>query len=161
MRRSNILISIILLSIIFFNGCWYYSFTDKPYPDIETVEIVPFDNQTTEYDLGDRLTGDIIDQVDGSGLLKVRNQNADSRIEGEVTSLKRSVHSYTEDETPEEYKVTIRAKISFTDLNKDKALWSSTFEGFGTYDAAAEDDQAITEALDLLIQRIIQRLRDG
>ena len=160
MRKINLLVLLALTFI--FNGCWYYSFTQTAYPEIESVQIIPFENTTTEYDIPDEVTNKLIESIDGSGLLEVRSKGADSQLEGSIIYFDRQVYTYTDNEQPIEYKLTIRAKVKFTDTGKDKILWDATIEGYGTYEADAVDDsEAREEALELLIQRIIQRVREG
>jgi hypothetical protein len=134
---------------------------ERPYEGIETVTIVPFTNNTAEFDLADRITVVLIYAIDGGGLLKLRSQGADSEISGTLERVERSVHTYTETETPEEYRYTIRVRIVFKDLKQGKTLWESSIEGFGTYSADTDDKDAQTEAINLLNQRIQQRIMEG
>ncbi len=149
------------LAVLLTSGCWYYSFTEKPYPEIETVTIEYLENNTDEYDLADIITQDMIDEIDGSGLLKVVSNDADAVLSGSVTKYERSIHSYTEDEDPEEYRLTIAVKLRFYDTKNEKELWQSSFEAYGTYESDSDDAEAKEEAIELLIQRIIEGIREG
>jgi len=142
-------------------GCWYYSFTDIPYPDIETVEVANITNSTTQYDTADRLTQDLVAELDGSGLFKIVDSDGDGRLSGELVSFAREVNSYTPDEVPEEYRFKIVARMTFKNLRKDKVIWETSIDGTGVYPASDTDEDARIEAVKNLIQRIIQRLQEG
>ena len=155
------MLSILALMLLLSSGCWYYSFTDKPYPNIETVQIEYIENNTTEFDLADIITQDMIDEIDKSGIVKVISSNADAVISGSVTKYERTIHTYTEDEQPEEYRITISVRLKFYDSMSEKLLWESNFEGYGTYESNTDDTEAKEEALEILIQRIIEGIREG
>jgi hypothetical protein len=158
-------ISVYALAILFFiltqSSCWYYSFSERPYLDIETVQIEPLVNKTTEYELTDQITSLLLSAVQSSGVLKLVNRDADAKLSGSIENFDREVYTYTADEQPKEYRVLIRAKLELYDIKKGKSLWEQNFEGFGTYSADEDDTPAQQRAIDLLIQRIIQRLREG
>ena len=157
-------ITLVLLSVLA-AGCWYYSFTDRPYPDIKTTFVEPFDNETDRYDLAPSLTEALINKLHGGSLLEVvSRKNSQSRISGTVISYKHEAYSFTPDEEPLEFIVRVRAKVGFAKVGSDNILWEATLEGFATYpaDESTKDEAAAREeAIGLLIERILDRLREG
>ncbi len=157
----RIALSLLSLLVLISSGCWYYSFTETPYPDLESLEIEYLSNNTTEYDLADIITQELIDEIEQSGMMKVVSQGADAKMSGSVNKYERSVHSYTEDEQPEEYRVTIGVRLQLYNQKSDKSLWERNFEAYGTYEAEDDDAEAREEAIELLLQRILEGLREG
>ena len=156
-------IAILLISIL--GGCWYYSFTNRPYPEIDSTYVESLGNETDRFDLSPLLTEGLINELHGSALLDVVGKDAaESRISGTVTSYERETHSYTSTEEPLEYIVRIRARVTFTAKKQNEKLWESSFEGFATYpaDASTKDEPtAREEAVAMLVSRIMDRLRGG
>ncbi len=165
-RNKIILLAIsIAIQTLFFGGCWYYSFTDKPYPDIENVFVESFDNETDRYDLAPTLTEGIINRLHSGSLLKIVGRDgAQSIISGKVIGYELEAHSYTSDEEPLEFIIRVKARVKFFEVGTGKALWETTLEGFATYpcDESTKDAaKARDEAIALLVERIIDRLRQG
>ena len=142
------------------SGC-YYSFTENPYPDIKSLRVVPIDNTTTEYDIADPMTESLLDKINSSGLFEVKGGAADATLSGTITSFDREVHTYTSEEEPEEYIITIKVRASFVRLSDGKKLWQSTFQGWGTYPADGDDENAIRDAVNMAAQHILDKLRGG
>lgn len=147
------------------SGCWYYSFTERPYPNIETTFVEAFENETDRYDIAPTLTEGLIAKLQGSGLFNmVTESEAQSRISGTVRTYEREAYTYTAGETPLDYIVRVRAQVEFYDVKAGKILWKQTLEGFATYpaDESTKDEAtARDEAIALLTERIIDRLRQG
>lgn len=153
------------ISLLLLSGCWYYSFTDKPYPDIETTFVEAFDNSTDQYDLAPSLTEGLITELHGGALFKIAGRdNTHSIISGIVTAYENEAYSYTSEEEPLEFIVRVRARVKFTKVSNSKDLWETTLEGFATYptdESTKDEPTAREEAIDLLIDRILDRLRQG
>lgn len=164
-RRSKILTIALLCAIILTSGCWYYSFTEKPYPHIQNTYIESFDNETDRYDLAPALTDGLIGKLQGSGLLKLAiKDDAQSLISGIIRSYSREAYTFTSGEEPLDFIVRVRAQVEFYDVQAGKSLWKSTLEGFATYPAdesTKNEEAAREEAVAMLIERIIDRLRQG
>jgi len=158
---KKIKLTICLLLPVIITGCWYYSFTDMPYSNLETVAFIPFENLTTEYDIAENLGLELLSELENSGLFKIENKNPDATLYGTITRFERYVNTYTSSDIPEEYRLTIQAKVTLKDMNKDKILWERTFEGVGTYKADEDDSQARIEANSKLIENIMQKVREG
>ncbi len=124
-----------------------------------------FDNETDRYDIAPTITEGLIAKLQGSGLFKLPGkEDAQSYINGVVRSYEREVYTYTSVETPLDYIVKVRAQVEFYDVQAGKTLWKQTLEGFATYpaDESTKDEAtARDEAITLLVERIIDRLRQG
>jgi hypothetical protein len=155
----------IFLSMLLLSGCWYYSFTEKPYPDIKSVFIAPFGNETDVYDISPSVTEQLNSKLQGGGLLEVTSRNlAQSAIEGTILAYEKQAYSYTSGEEPLEFQVRIRAKVAFTKTGESKPLWEATLEGFSTFPAdesTKDETTARQEAASMLVERILDRLRQG
>lgn len=164
-RTIKILIATLALSILVNSGCWYYSFTERPYPHIESTFVESFDNETDRYDIAPTLTEGLIAKLQGSALFNlVSESEAQSRISGVVRTYEREAYTYTAGETPLDYIVKVRAQVEFYDVQAGKTLWKQTLEGFATYPAdesTKDETTARDEAIQLLVERIIDRLRQG
>jgi len=146
-------------------SCWYYSFTDRPYPEIEKVYVESFENETDQYDLGPNVTEGIINRMHGGGLFDVVGKNsAQAKITGTIKKYTIEAYSYTSGEEPLEYIVKIRTTVQFFSVKDNKNLWEENIEGFATYpvdESTKDETQARSEAVSLLIDRIEDRLRGG
>jgi len=164
-KRNKILISLLVLIILLGSGCWYYSFTEKPYPHIENTYIEAFENETDRYDIAPAVTDGLIMKLQGAGLFKLAGrEESQSLISGIVRSYEREAYTYTAGEEPLDYIVRIRAQVEFYDVKAGKSLWKTTLEGFSTYPAdesTKNEETAREEAIGLLVERIIDRLRQG
>ncbi|MCK5833073.1 LptE family protein [bacterium] len=153
-----------LLFLVLFCACWY-SFTLRPYPDIETVFVEPFTNQSDRYELSTDITEGLISELNSNSLLKLSNrESTHSILSGEVNYFNIEAYTYTSGEEPVDYRVTIRAKVRFAKAGSEQAFWDSTLEGFATYpldESTKSESQAINEAVFMLIGRIVDRLRTG
>lgn len=161
----RIAIFFIFISVLFFSGCWYYSFTDRPYPDIKSTFVAPFDNETDRYDLAPLLAERLIDRIQGSGIFDIAGRaTAQSIISGTIVSYTKEAHSYTSAEEPIEFIVRVKARVAFTKTASDKPLWESTFDGFAMFpvdESTKDESTARTEAVSMLVDRILERLRQG
>jgi hypothetical protein len=161
MKRA-IIISV--AAFLLFGGCWY-SFTLKPYGDIETIFVEAFGNETDRYELPLTITEKLIEELYGGSVLKlVGSDAAQSIIGGTITAYENEAYSYTSGEEPLDFRVTVRAKVRFAKAGEDKAIWETSFEGFATYpvdESTKSREQALEEATSMLISRIVDRIRTG
>ncbi len=103
----------ILLSGIF--GCWY-SFSERAYPKIKSIGVIPFDNQTGEYELASSSTEMMIQKILSTSTYKLLSvEEADGILSGTITGYERKVNTYDETENPLDYIIRIRARISFVE----------------------------------------------
>ncbi len=154
-------IAVILAIVLTGAGCWY-SFTDKPYPDIHTVGVIPFDNKTTEYELPTLATQYLTQKLaSGSAYVLADPQNADAVLSGEITAYSVKVNTYDEQENPVDYIVKVRANVVFKRRDTGRQLWNQTFEGYSTFPADGDEQTAKERAVKMLVDLIYDKLKGG
>ncbi len=143
------------------NGCWY-SFADKPFPEIATIAVLPLANTTNEYDVESRATELLTRKLSSSSSYRlVRKEIADASLSGDVVFYSRAINTYDEAENPKDYIVRVRAKLTFTRTSDEKTLWSEYFEGYATFLPDGDESYAKDEAIKMLVERIYDKLKTG
>lgn len=158
------LLSIALFVIIIFSSCWYYSFTDESvYSNIEYVYIESFNNKTEEYDLETDLREQVINELVGRHLFKIVSEKdeADAVVKATVKRFNRKAQVYNEQEEVQEYMIEVFSKVDFYNTEKAENIWSTTFRGWGSYLPQESDDQATEKALNMLTDKVINKLSSG
>ncbi|HHS51008.1 MAG TPA: hypothetical protein ENN07_07835 [candidate division Zixibacteria bacterium] len=155
---------IAIIPLLALCACWY-SFTLKPYPDIDTVFVDSFANETDRFELPSAITEGLIGELHSGSILKLATrERAHSVLSGTVTHFGSEAYTYTAGEEPLDFRVTVRARVRFERAGADSPFWDYTVEGFATYpmdESTKSESQAIDEAVSMLISRIMDRLRTG
>jgi len=160
-------------------GCGYTTrsmISDK----YRTIYITPFINKidiTRESDAGYKyriyrpmLESDVTKRVtnkflfDGN-LRPVKSQEADLILKGELVEFRRDPLRYTDNDDVEEYRINILVNISMWDREADTLLWEENnftgdytyFTVYATAGTPKSEDLAVSEALDDLARRIVER----
>jgi len=155
---KTILVLIVLLS---FESCWY-SFSDKPFPEIETLGVIPLENDTPEYDLASQATDNLTSRLAGSSSYKLASPDAaDALVSGRIVSYNRRVNTYDEAEDPIDYIVKIQARVKFIQRSSDKQLWEQVFEGYAVFPIGGDENDAKSEAVEMLTDRIYNKIKSG
>lgn len=142
-------------------GCWY-SFSDKPFPQIESIGMIPLENNTPEYDIAADATDYLTQKLSsGSAYILAEPSSADGVITGSIISYTRKVNTYDENEEPVDYIVKVKARITFTQRNNDKQLWETVFEGYSVFAIGGDETLAKQEAVKMLVERIYEKLKSG
>lgn len=145
------------------SGC-FYSLTAGSFPDhIQTVAIIPFDNQTTRFELTQEIHEQLLRELPGS--LGVRNggeANADAVVRGEITGYDVQAPLFRPGEQGDraevlQREVTIRVRVEILDRIEDLVLWTDAgLFAQGQYLEASEtEEEGRAEAIELLVQKII------
>ena len=115
-------------------GCAYYSMAGSIPPNIRNVSVPLFVNQTPEFELSEKLTNVIIEQISEQNIIKiVSNPDSDSVINGEIVSVSDGPYAFNDNEQVSEYRFSIKVKAIWLDVSNDKALFEKDFSSFGTY----------------------------
>jgi hypothetical protein len=153
------------LLIIRIEGC-VYSFRGTSVPsDIKTIAIPIFDDQSGfgEADLRDNFTNAVITRFINDNTLQITDRNtADSILDGVITSVRAEPSVVGEGEQVQKWRITITAKLTYTDQKLHRKLWEKTLSNWGDYEytggfsARAEGiQQAINKlAEDILIETV-------
>ncbi|GIT10056.1 MAG: hypothetical protein CM1200mP31_2250 [Candidatus Neomarinimicrobiota bacterium] len=133
LKRRLIKITNLYLIFVLF-GCAYYSMAGSIPPNIRNVPVPFFVNQTPEFELSEKLTNVIIEQISEQNIIKiVSSPNSDSIIDGEIVSVSDGPYAFNNNEQVSEYRFSIKVKAIWLDVSNDKALFEKDFSSFGTY----------------------------
>ena len=112
---------------VLFNG-WI-----KP-ANIKNVSIPLFVNETSEFELSEKLTNKIVEQISEQNIIKVSNNlNTDSIINGNIVSVSDGPYAFNDNEQVSEYRFSIKVKAAWIDNSDDEELFAKDFSSFGTY----------------------------
>ncbi len=157
--KKNIIPALIVLFIL--NGCWY-SFSEKAFPQIKSVAVIPFENETGEYDLASQTTDLLTQKVLNTSTYELSSaEDADGIVSGKIIYYKRKVNTYDEAENPIDYIIDVRARTKFIERTTNKILWEATFEGYATFAPDGDENQAKENAVKILVEKIFDRMRSG
>ncbi len=158
MELKRRLIKIVNFSAIFLlSGCAYYSMAGSIPANIKNVSIPLFVNETSEFELSEKLTNKIVEQISEQNIIKVSNNlNADSVINGNIVSVSDGPYAFNNNEQVSEYRFSIRIKAVWIDSSDDEELFSKDFSSFGTYsidndpssDGLDNDNDGLIDAAD-------------
>lgn len=180
MKRLKFIFLLLLIAIL--GGCGYSTGSLLP-AHLKTICIQPFRNKieltnelaTDEYrfrsyraNLETDITKEIIDKFIYDGNLKVvTEQEADLILSGELIDyLRQPVRYGADNETVEEYRISIVCSVRLKDISKDVIIWQhSRVIGDSTYNLSGEyaisESSAVSAAVSDLARRIINRSIEG
>ena len=131
-RKLTKIIRLNLFFLIF--GCSYYSMAGSIPINIKNVSIPLFENQTVEFELSEKLTSKIVQEISSQNIIKITNDvNSDSIINGVVNSVSDGPYSFNDNEQVSEYRFSLSVRVSWIDNGADSKLFEKTFSAFGTY----------------------------
>ena len=131
-KRLTKIISLHLIFLLF--GCAYYSMAGSIPANIKNVSIPLFDNETVEFELSEKLTSGIIQEISSQNIVKITNDiNSDSIINGVISSVSDGPYAFNNNEQVSEYRFSLSVKVSWVDNSSDSALFDKTFSAFGIY----------------------------
>ena len=133
LKRRLIKITNLYFIFVLF-GCAYYSMAGSIPPNIRNVSVPLFVNQTPEFELSEKLTNVIIEQISEQNIIKiVSSPDSDSIIDGEIVSVSDGPYAFNNNEQVSEYRFSIKVKAIWLDVSNDKALFEKDFSSFGAY----------------------------
>ena len=131
-KRLTKIISLNLIFLLF--GCAYYSMAGSIPPNIKNVSVPLFINETVEFELSEKLTSVIIQEIGSQNIVKITNDiDSDSIINGVISSVSDGPYSFNNNEQVSEYRFSLSVKVSWVDNNDENILFDKTFSAFGTY----------------------------
>lgn len=148
------------------SGCMYYSFRGSSVPShIKTIAIPIFDDQSGfgEAGLREKFTNAVITRFTSDNTLQVTDRDgADSILEGIITGVKLEPSVVGGGEQVRKWRITIEAKVSYTDLKLRRKVWEKVISNWGDYEytgglsARAEGIQHAINKLaeDILIETV-------
>ena len=160
-------------SCLLLYGCGY---TTRPglAPHLKTVYVKPFVNKidVTRLSSGNErfpiyrhqmevdLTNAVVRRYQFTGLLRpARLEQADCRLEGELTDFRRDALRYNASSQVEEWRLSFVVNLRFVDQTTDTVLWEeSGFTGDTTYFALGANTESESTALDRAITDLARRV---
>lgn len=130
----------IVFVLFFVQSCSFYSFKGSIPSHIDSIYISPIINNSKEYIVLDVFNNQIYDTFLKENVLKLKGVNdANSRLDIVILNVTDKPFSYTIDnessfyEKVDEWRITIKVKVEWTDINNDEPLFSRQMTSFGIY----------------------------
>jgi hypothetical protein len=158
---KNALIGFGLISFLL--SCGVYTFSPSALGGVKSAAVPVFDNQTTQYGIGELLTSALSQALVSDNTLKVLPESqADAIIRGTVVSYSRDPYTYSVGETVQQYICRIGVKIKFEKTKTGQTIWEETLSDFGTYLSDTETEQVgIDMAINKLVSQIMNKTVKG
>jgi len=160
MVKINILIVCTALVL----GACAYSVFSNVYPHLKRIRIAAFDNQSSEFDIGEKTMNALSTSFRDDGRLQPVTQSPDCLLEGSLLSYEEKIYSFDAANNVQDYQIRITFSILFTDLVRNETIFENkalTLTSF--YAVSAEStsknktkEEAVDEILDNLFKNIMQ-----
>jgi len=142
MRARTFTMTLTAFLLLAAAGCSVYTFNPKGKSDISTIAVEPFENQTQEYGLTDRLTDVIIDAFIADGNLKiVPLEGAEAVLSGKLLKYDWVVEKFDENDQVEEYKIVMDFEISLINPQDQSEIWKERMSQQGVYNASEQTEE--------------------
>lgn len=105
-------------------GCSYSVFSNA-YPHLKNIAVRPFENRSSQFDLGDTVTDGLTQKFSRDGRLKLVTQQPDSTLEGEILDFSESVYSYDSANNVQDYMLRLSCSVVFTDLINNEVIYEN------------------------------------
>ena len=139
LKRSIEMIRIIGFCLtLFFLSCGFYSMKGTIPAHIHNISISPIKNESSEFSISDMLSELINEQMIEENLLKlVGFEFAHSQLDITIVSVKDLPYTFSlnndDNENVDEWKLTIKVMVKWSDLKYDEDLVNKTVSSFGIY----------------------------
>jgi hypothetical protein len=160
----------LLFAAIIFAGCAGYKLgpTNGHEPGEQSVQVVPFQNQTLEPRLSEPVSASVRKrfQQDGTFKLDTRGES-DLIVTGVITRFDRSELSFQPSDvrTVRDYYLAMTAQVTATERSTGKVVLNRSVSGHSTVrvgaDLTSAERQAIPLIADNLAKNIVSMLADG
>ncbi len=117
---------IILLTLISVTSCGAYNFYTRSNPELHSIMISKFQNDSEEYELPTLIDQYLISEIIDDDRLEVKGDNADIDVTGVVRSYKREVYAYDEEENPLQWQISFVFSIKVQDVVQNEVIWQNT-----------------------------------
>jgi hypothetical protein len=164
MVRGTLLYLVIGSALAFGVNCGVYSFSGSVLSGVRTVGVPLFENQTTEYDLQEKLTEKVTSSFVADNTLKVVSaRRADAVLYGVVTRYERKSYTFDGAGNTKEYIAYVYAALRLEKRTERETIWEDdNMQGWGIYDAIEEtEEEGKDRALDKLAEDIVDRTVKG
>ncbi len=122
-----------------------YSVYTTGFPHLKTIAILPFENNTTEYNLEEVIFNNLTNYFESDGRLKIVSISPDCQLEGQILDYSNKILTYAGSDV-DEYEVRVLFSITFTDLKKNNIIWQDKALIISeTYSSSDETSEFSTE----------------
>ena len=149
----------LLFGLFLFGGCAIYTFNPGGKADFSTIAVEPFENQTPEFGLADRLTEIVIDAFIADGMLKVVGRDqAEVVLKGILKKYERISYQFDENDQVQKYKVLMDFEIVLINTGDETERWRQAMTQEGIFDANDEtEEDGQTRAGERLVEAILNK----
>jgi len=161
LRRNTVINKNILFILPLLMACGFYSMKGTIPAHIQSISISPIKNESTEFAVADLVGESISTQMIAENILKLTAQNeAHSQLDVIIKSVTDMPYTYSlnseESEYVDEWKITIKAQVKWSDVKNDKPLVDRQLSSFGIYatgvdissDGIDNDSDGLTDSED-------------
>lgn len=117
-------IIVILMVMVIVAGC-SYSVYSNAYPHLKSVQLMAFDNRSTEFALGETMINNLSASFREDGRLRLVTKQPDCQIEGSILSFSEKIYSYDTANNIQDYVVSMSFSVVFTDNVNSKVLYEN------------------------------------
>jgi outer membrane lipopolysaccharide assembly protein LptE/RlpB len=154
----------LLFSLVLSGGCGYTTRAYNLPPRIKTVYVDTFANQSDQPNIENELRIRLSSEFQDEGHMNITSKNkADAVLTGKVISYSRQAVRFLNDETIQEYRLTISVDFEFADAQTGEVIVSAeNFSGdtsyFITGANSKSESTARTDAINELSRRILNKI---
>lgn len=154
LQLYHLLLSIMWLISI--QGCGIYSFTGKGIAGVETLAVLPFDNNDPEFGLEEDLVDAVIQRLLSDRTYTVANVNsADAVLRGSIIDVDDKPLSFREDEQATENIVRIVIEVEVSKPGQSEPLKKTRLSADGSYPYVTGSPDERQEGIDKAIEQLV------
>lgn len=116
--------NVILISLFMMILSCSYSVYSSGLPHLKTINVSAFKNNSTEYNLEEKIFINLNEKFSADGRLSLVNVSPDCILDGEILDYSNEIRTFA-GATVDQYQVRILFKITFTDLVRNKVIWQN------------------------------------
>lgn len=138
-------------------GCGPYSFKGSSIPPhIKTIAVPLFEDRSSEFQIKEKLTDAVINEITRDNSLKIAGENqADAIVYGKIISVSDQAYNYNQNEQVNSYRVYITVEVEVKDVKNAKPLWKERWRQWGEYVLDPTTD-ARQEGIDNALKKIAE-----
>jgi len=129
----------------------------------ESIEVLPFNNQTLQPRLGSALAQALREQLQTDGTYQLATRGpGDVVVTGVITSYERAAVSFLSADvaTPQDYRVTLTAHVTARERVTGRVLFDKNVTGDTLVHVSSDLESAERQALPLLAQDLAQNITE-
>ena len=142
-------------------GC-SYSVYSNAYPHLKKIAVRPFENQSSQFDLGDTVLNGLTQQFSRDGRLKLVTQQPDCTLEGSILGWDESVYGYDSGNNVQDYMLRLTCSVTFTDLIENSVIYENKnlvlTEPYAVSASSTAKSKSKEEATNELVERLFSTI---